>query len=338
MRLIFVLFFLLGACSTSLPKAAPLFFGVALDGIIDEGKLNTVQHELDLSPSIVVFYLTWPSPAESQGQFAVLPTATLENIWNSGKVPCVTWEPMYIENGIEVMVPYEHILQGKYDKYITAFADAIKVFNKPVLLRFAHEMNIERYHWGTTKEAYGSKSPEMYRAMYRYIVKRFREHAAANTLWVFSPNAESVPNTSYDKTATWNEMENYYPGDEYIDILGMDGYNWGNTQTLEKSGWNSTWQSFEQVFLPLHQKLVKIAGHKPIFVFETASVSVGGDRVEWLNEAIQNMQAWKVQGLVWFQVNKEQDWKLSKMSPKIAQNFNTNSQDWFTKALNESKR
>ena len=32
----------------------------------------------------------------------------------------------------------------------------------------------------------------------------------------------------------------YYPGDEYVDWTGVDGYNWGVR--------NGGWQSFEQVF------------------------------------------------------------------------------------------
>jgi beta-mannanase len=53
--------------------------------------------------------------------------------------------------------------------------------------------------------------------------------------WVWNPNidyAGSVP------------LPRLYPGDGYVDYVGLDGYNWGTSQS-----W-STWQTPQQVFDP----------------------------------------------------------------------------------------
>lgn len=285
----------------------PCFWGVALEGYpVTKAQLEKVEEEMGFRPGIVLFYLQWPAPGEN-GAF---PQASLEAIWQRGAVPCLTWEPMYYRDGKEVTVLYEQIAAGRYDAYLTAFARQAAVWGKPFIIRLAHEMNLKRYHWGTDQGHYGSRSPEIYQQLFRYVVGLFRKAGARQVLWAFCPNAESLPNPAYDPTASWNRARNYYPGDDYVDLLGMDGYNWGTTQTREKNGWQSRWQSFQEIFAPLHQELRNLAPHKPLLVFETASASQGGEKTTWIKEAMPLLNSWKVQGLIWFQVNKEVDWRL----------------------------
>ena len=289
---------------------APLLFGVALDGFpITEERLRNVEDDIGVSPEIVVFFLQWPS-IEGQGA-APFPGESLDAIWNTGAIPCLTWEPMYYRDGHEVMVPFDAILNGDYDPYILGFARQSVTWKRPFMIRFAHEMNIERYHWGTKKKGYGPESPDIYKRMFRYIVTMFQKADTQNALWVFCPNAESVPNTSYDPRASWNRVENYYPGEKYVDILGIDGYNWGTTQTKAKNGWDSHWRGFKEIFRPTYEKMRELAPGKPIFIFETASVSQGGDKCLWIKKAFDTVAEWKVNGLIWFQVKKEFDWRIN---------------------------
>ncbi|MDX1531405.1 MAG: glycosyl hydrolase, partial [Rhodothermales bacterium] len=60
---------------------------------------------------------------------------------------------------------------------------------------------------------------------------------AANVAWVWSPNVVSVPDTPD------NDMHRYYPGDAYVDWVGLDGYNFGD----HHDEWHR-WQSFAEVF------------------------------------------------------------------------------------------
>jgi hypothetical protein len=286
----------------------PCFWGIALEGYpITVAQLEKVEQELGFPPKMVMFYLQWPAP-HGTGEF---PQESLEVIWQRGAVPCLTWEPMYRRDNSEVTVLYEQIAAGQYDSYLTNFAREAAAWGRPLIIRFAQEMNLERYHWGTEKGRYGPQSPEIYLKIFRYVVDFFRRTEAHQVLWAFCPNAESLPNPVHDFAAAWNRAQNYYPGDTYVDILGMDGYNWGTTQTVEKHGWQSRWQSFQEIFAPLHQELRSLSLHKPLLVFETASVLVGGDKALWIKEALPVLQSWKVRGIVWFQVNKEVDWRLN---------------------------
>jgi len=290
--------------------SVPLFFGVALDGCPITGeRLQSVTNEIGFQPGIVLFFLQWPSmTCQGSSRF---PAESLDAIWNMGAIPCLTWEPMYYSEGREIMVTCQDILNGAYDPYLLGFAKQSASWKRPFMIRFAHEMNIERYHWGTKKEGYGPESPHIYRRMFRYVVTIFQKAGAQNVLWVFCPNSESVPNASYDPGASWNRIEDYYPGDKYVDVLGIDGYNWGTTQTRAKNGWDSQWKNFTAIFRPTWKKLRQLAPDKPIFVFETASVNQGGDKGLWIKNAFKAARAWKLNGLVWFQVKKEYDWRIN---------------------------
>lgn len=255
----------------------------------------------------MLFYLQWPAPAGA-GEF---PKESLEAIWQHGAVPCLSWEPLYCQDYREIMVLYEQIAAGQYDAYLTGFAKGAAAWGKPFIIRFAHEMNLERYHWGTVKDRYGPQSPKIYQQMYRYVVDFLRKAGAKKVIWAFCPNAESLPNPAQDPAAAWNMARNYYPGDDYVDLLGMDGYNWGTTQTVDKHGWQSSWRSFQEIFAPLYQELRRLSPRKPILIFETASAMEGGNKTLWIKEAIPILQSWQVQGLIWFQVSKEVDWRLN---------------------------
>lgn len=288
-----------------------ILWGYTVEGIPQNSeKITDIEKEVGVEAGMIVFFLAWPSPDSRQS--ASFPVETCETIREHGAVPVLTWEPFYFsQNDEEQMIDSDTVCNGEYDEYLKAFAKSVEKWGHPVLIRFGHEMNIRRYHWGTRgKEEFGPASPGKYQRMFRHVVSIFREVNADNVLWVFCPNAESVPNTSFDPTAGWNLISAYYPGDEWVDILGMDGYNWGTTRTLDENGWQSRWESFRAIFKNAHKKLRRLAPQKPLFVFETASVNKGGDRAEWLQNALRTAKSWQLNGICWFQVNKENDWRL----------------------------
>ena len=222
---------------------------------------------------------------------------------------------MYFKNGDEMVIPAHAILSGEYDVYIAAFAQEAAQWDKPLIIRFAHEMNLSRYHWGGTAAEYGPKSPALYRKMFRYVVDRFRGKDAGNVLWAFCPNAESVPQEA------WNTIAAYYPGGDVVDYFGIDGYNWGPTQNIEQHGWNSRWQTFKEIFSRAHSELRVLDASKPLLIFETASVDVGSSQSQWLADALETSRLLGIDGMVWFQADKENDWRLQPDSARVLRRF-----------------
>jgi len=96
-----------------------------------------------------------------------------------------------------------------------------------------------------------------------------------------------------------------YPGDAYVDRVGLDGYNWGTTQA-----WSS-WQAFGDVFGPGVAEL-RLVSTRPVHVDETAAPEgAGGDKAAWITD----MWGWldahpEVRGITWFSLLKEADWRI----------------------------
>lgn len=293
--------------ATDSPPALPLW-GLALDGNpLTRERLAQVEKETRFPFPLVVFFLQWPATPKEDN----FPAATLTAIQQRQAIPCLTWEPMYHAAGKPVTIAWQRIVAGEYDPYLINFARQAREWDHPLIIRFAHEMNLNLYHWGTTAEEYGPSSPEIYRRIYRHVVELFRKEGAHKILWAFAPNAESVPHPAALEKNHWNQATNYYPGDDYVDLLGMDGYNWGLGKTLRQDGWDSHWQSFSEIFTPLYRELRLLSAQKPILVFEMASTTLGGNKEQWLRDALATSKKWQLAGLVWFEVEKELDWRLA---------------------------
>lgn len=102
-----------------------------------------------------------------------------------------------------------------------AYLDRLAVFLKglnvngkpvPVLLRPLHEMNGAWFWWGDKKS--GERLVTLWRFYHDYLV---REKSVRNVLWVWSPNI--------DPAASVERFMRYWPGSEYVDVVGLDGYD-----------------------------------------------------------------------------------------------------------------
>jgi mannan endo-1,4-beta-mannosidase len=289
---------LLGAATGEQSQPA---FGFAIDGMPDRPGLNALERTTGVRPRLIMFYLQWPSDPGK----GIFPELALRAIQANGALPILSWEPMFFDSDKhERMIAAESIVAGKYDSYLRHFARESRVLGKPYLIRFAHEMNLARYHWGGSSEEFGPESGAKYRAMFRHVVDVFRAESANNVSWVFCPNADSVP------AEAWNKIASYYPGDDAVDVIGLDGYNWGTTQTRVANGWDSEWRSFESIFTAPLQELREIASNKPAAVFETSSSTKGGSKEQWVLAAFDSAKSIGLIALVWFELNKEIDWRL----------------------------
>jgi beta-mannanase len=159
-------------------------------------------------------------------------------------------------------------------------------------------MNGNWYPWDGSHNGANQTATAKYVSAFRHIHDVFTGAGANNVLWVFSPNCDSVPGDS------WNQWANYYPGDSYVDWMGVDGYNWGNVQTT------STWRSFSAIFSTIYSGLA--AKGKPIIIPETASAEGGGDKAAWISGILPALKSSfpGIKALVWFDTNKETDWRM----------------------------
>lgn len=175
------------------------------------------------------------------------------------------------------------------------FASKVKSVNAPVRISLAPEMNSEWAVWGVTNNG---NTTESHKQFWRYVINRFRNNGATNVSWIWSPNVRF-----YGDPCSYSQI---YPGNDYVDFVGLDGYNWGTTQS-----W-STWQSFSEVFGASYNELTGISS-KNILIMEVASAEKGGDKAAWITTMFSDMQNKfpRIQGLTWFSINKETDWRIN---------------------------
>jgi beta-mannanase len=134
----------------------------------------------------------------------------------------------------------------------------------------------------------------LYVDAYRHIHDLFVAAGATNVVWAWCPNVTDSDGTN---AATLS----YYPGDDYVDWTGVDGYNWGGGE----------WQSFHDVFKDIYPLLA--GKKKPILIGEMASSETTGNKAAWINAMIPSLKNDYplIKGVIWFDVNKERDWRIS---------------------------
>jgi hypothetical protein len=249
----------------------------------------------------VMWYADWSTGFQG---FAIT------NAYGRGATPVITWE---MKNR-RANISYADVLAGKWNKYIDGWAGAAKADGRPLLLRFGHEMNGDWYGWSGVRNGGSLAAAQQFVATWRYVRDRFTRAGATNVTWAWCVNAESLPN------AAWNAPENYYPGDAYVDWTCADGYNWGTSQTVANGGFDSHWQTFDDVFASTYQRVTTLAPTKPFMIGEFASSEAGGNKAAWITDAATRMRTAypQLRGFVWFNYNKETDWRVESSAASLA--------------------
>jgi hypothetical protein len=221
------------------------------------------------------------------------PETQIKAIRASGALPMITWEP-YL-NDIRHNDVLSSIASGKYDAYIAGFAR--QSGGDKLFIRFGHEPNSDWYGWSGI-----NAGPAAYIRAFRKVREVFMKQGNQSAKFIFSVNAEDVP------AERWNRFENYYPGNEYADVIGLDAYNWGDG----RKDWQK-WKKPSAMLRDAYERTVRLFPDKPVFITETASCSAGGDKSLWIRQLLGSIEARfpAVKAVVWFDTNKECDWALS---------------------------
>lgn len=199
------------------------------------------------------------------------------------------------------------ITNGNHDASLTRWAKEIKSFGKPVYFRPMCEMNGDWVVWGGTVN--GNK-PEDYIPAWRHIRNIFKQVGADNAIFVWAPNVDVSRKNALQTFAT------YYPGNEYVDLIGLNGYNWGTSQKTPT--WTSWWRTFYEVFEPSYTVMAEKT-NKPMIIPEMASAEVGGSKATWIKDAFYQIRTNfpRFKAVTWFNINKETDWRFHHSSTTL---------------------
>ncbi len=209
--------------------------------------------------------------------------ALLERTHSEGRTLELSLQPPLSYSGRNMMYG---ILNGDYDKFLNDYAKMISDFGHPILFRPFNEMNGD---WCSYSAYHTSRDTEIYKSVYRYIYSVFEAQGAnRNTIWVWNPNGKSYPDYH------WNDQRRYYPGDEYVDVVGLTKYNTGSYYK------NETWQSFNTCFYDVYAKASALY-NQPFMITEFASASYGGNKVSWVKNMFYYIKGYnRIKVAVWW--------------------------------------
>ena len=233
-------------------------------------------------------------------QYSMLNTNQMDPLVARGSVPLVTVEPWDSSSTTDPRYALKNIVRGDFDAWFAAGADTARAWGKPFYLRFAPEMN---GRWAPWEAGINGNTPQEYVAAWRHVHDIFVSRGATRVKWVWGPNVAGGSAVDFVP---------YYPGSDVVDVLALDGYNWGSVDV---------WQTYSQVFGSSYDALAALDPVKPVMIAETASSESGGNKASWITSAFTRELAARtprVEIVVWFDVNKETDWRVESSAGALS--------------------
>ena len=189
------------------------------------------------------------------------------------------------------------ISKGQEQTYVDEWARHLKSLPYDVVIRLDWEMN---GWWYAYSPGQHHNTAASFIAMWRYVHDRLASDGVTNVRWFWCPN-------SLDGA---NSFAADYPGDAYVDFVGVDVYNWGTFHT-----WTH-WETVTQLLTASYALLNKVTSTKPIVLGEVASCDAPynkgatgptGTKAGWITSAFlteipQNFP--RVAGFMWFNEDK----------------------------------
>lgn len=288
-----------------------ILFGSWTDGMdADPAKLDATAARLGVPLSIASIFRgegdEWPYPTDE----------TL----GRGRILLVSWHLGDIGD-------FAYWAGGHGDGLLTVQAERLRRYGGLVVVRPWAEMNADWVDFQPTPAGHPPKplggSHAEFIAAWRHVVDVMRSRGAVNVRWAFNPTTDTYAETT--------DVADIYPGDDHVDYLALDGYNWGDGDGL-------TWRTFEDVYRLQYERLVTLGPSKPLWIAEIGSsdphsaspseqgisAPTGTDKGAWWLETMTSIRHDfpQIDAVVLFDADKERDWRCES-SPSALQGLCT---------------
>jgi len=261
----------------------------------DPSKIDAYKTLTGTMPRIVAWYQAWA------GQWNAFDAAGASAVRARGAMPFVSWEP---SAGVATDPTWTlaSIIDGKHDAYIKSWTHAVAAWGHPIYVRLMHEMNGPWQPWGAMANG---NSPSEFIPAWRHIVDIARAEGATNIRWVWCPNI--------DNGGTYVPYGQLYPGDSYVNWIGLDGFNWGTDPSDPR--WRSITTTFQISITAIHR-----VSSKPLLIGETASNGVSY-KATWILQDLGNIGTLlpSVKAVIWYdQKDQGVDWRVNSSSVALS--------------------
>jgi mannan endo-1,4-beta-mannosidase len=252
---------------------------------------------------------TWSIWTTWAGKNKRWPRDMVNYLKHTSTVPLIVWQPMDPEVQNRPTMSLRKILdnKAKWGKYVRTFARAARNSRQTIILRFAHEMDCPYFTYGQGRF---DNTPKMIRDLWHWVWQQFQKVGATNVKFLWSPNNPGPGCTPWPRI---------YPGDRYVDYVGMSGFNWGIPNDRSRP-W-SRWKPMATVLEKGVEGLMALT-RKPIVVAETGSspdAPRGKSKANWIRYGYPDIYRRypRVVLIAYFNVDmrpapdRHEDWRLA---------------------------
>ncbi len=257
-----------------------------------ENRLDQAIHDFGANPEFVLFF-------RDLNRIRTFPTERVQNAHVRGMTPVISLEISRWGRGGDTGY-LEEVAKGEFDDFFRQWAKDAKSCGLPVILRFGFEMNGDWFPWG--------EQPKTFIRAWRRSFNIFKEVGCENVQWMFSPNV------LWDKRTEKKDLYNYYPGTAYVDLIGLDGYNFGD----HHDKWH-TWQSYEEVFERSIKACMKF--DKPVYLSEIGCAD-DQRKPAWIKDFLEKVSNdERIEGFIYFNHynprKREPNWRIDSDSETL---------------------
>lgn len=246
--------------------------------------------------------------------------------WSRGMLPLLTWEsrPIVAQNDVVTEPDYSlpRIIDGAFDDYLRRYAQAIVQNGLPLAIRLDHEMNGTWYPWSETRadgSSINGNRPGDYVAMWRHVHDIFEQEGAGElVIWVWAPNRvdKLLPALRAPE-----HLASLYPGDDYVDWVGMSGYL--------RPPYGTDANTFDGTFAQTLGQLRALTD-KPILLAEVGASEIDGHKPEWVRSFFAGLASPEnadIVGFSWFSLaittyvqgeRATNDWRIDSRADSLA--------------------
>ncbi|MCP4869281.1 MAG: hypothetical protein GY898_11245 [Proteobacteria bacterium] len=298
------------------------------------------EFERDVGVSSFVAWCVddWEDPNEFGGDAnpgIQFPVECVKSAARVGKIPYIRWNPRttitdwpqrVIASGFAIDedvdpadVPPEalddefglqRVIDGEFDADFERWALEAEAFRGALIVEICSEFSGFQYtcngvyNGGSVTDGFGDPDipdgPERFQEAWRHIVDIFEEAGADNVTWVLHYDSTD-PTDLPQELAEWNSMANYYPGDDYVDWIGVSAYG--------QEDIDDPWTEFADLMDANLDDLTALSDDVPVGVVEFGTHKNGegpdGETVgEWITgmfDALQTEPYDAIRWLGWYQ-------------------------------------
>lgn len=258
--------------------------------------------------------IAWAYFSNNWGKRIRFPSGAVRRIHAAGSVPFIR---LMARNGWRATGPdpkytLQRIIDGDFDTLLTRWGRAAARWGKPILVEFGTEVNGSWFPWngawngGGRTTAFGDPAradgPERFRVAYRHVRDAIEAGGARNLTWFFHVDDNSLP------VRRWNSIASYYPGDGYVDWVGVSVYG----PLTAGEPWAP---GFARAMRRVYPRLAALSD-RPIALLEFGSRQ-GRRKAGWFREALKTVASRRYPRLravsVWSEAWKNNDGSTSNL-------------------------